>query len=396
MATDDPKWKMSGRGEFVGGRRTGGCIAGWLLAACVIASGMVGSAEAALTLPDSIVYGRVFLNGQPLEDAVVSARVGDLILDRHVIGSLSTAPDLFGLAIGVGQTTATGETLPANLRPEGSSVRLFVDERYVGDMAVRSGIVVRQDISAGQALCSGGAADGMTCTSDDDCPGGVCVGAKPLCDGGGRDGEICQCIGGSCSNDVACSQSPAMGTCTGGLSAGDCCSVEMNCTDGAACVGSQKLCAGGARKGQPCLRNDQCPGSQCVSTGFVCNGGDNAGYPCVDGADCPGGGICGERIATATPTPTVTATPTRTLPGGDTPVVTATPTPTATTIVSGCAGDCDGSGTVSIAELIRLVNIALGQQSLDVCTVGDINGDGRITINELITAVNRALGGCGG
>jgi len=367
-----------------------------MLAVLLVSLGLVPEGHAALSRPDAILYGRVFLNGQPLDSGTVSARIGELVLDRHVIGSEPTAPELYGLAIGVGQTTATGEVLPPNLPAEGSAVRLFVDERYVGDAALVSGVVVRRDIIGGQALCSGGANDGMTCTTDDDCAGGVCVGARPLCDGGGSDGALCECIGGTCSSAVACSQNAAMGTCQGGIVAGGCCSVELNCADGAACVGSQKLCAGGANKGQPCLNAGHCPGSQCLSTGFVCNGGTNAGYPCVDGAECPGGGICGERIATATPTPSSTPTPTRTLPG-DTPAVTATPTPTPTetVIVSGCPGDCDGSGNVSISELIRLVNIALGQQALSVCPVGDRNSDGRITINELITAVNRALNGCG-
>ena len=59
-----------------------------------------------------------------------------------------------------------------------------------------------------------------------------------------------------------------------------------------------------------------------------------------------------------------------------------------------CAGDCDDDGTVSIAELVTLVNIALNGDGADRCAAGDVNGDGRITIEELITAVNSALLGC--
>jgi YVTN family beta-propeller protein len=59
-----------------------------------------------------------------------------------------------------------------------------------------------------------------------------------------------------------------------------------------------------------------------------------------------------------------------------------------------CVGDCDDSGTVSIAELIRGVNIALDNQPLDQCPVFDRDGSGRVEIYELIAAVGNALNGC--
>lgn len=59
-----------------------------------------------------------------------------------------------------------------------------------------------------------------------------------------------------------------------------------------------------------------------------------------------------------------------------------------------CAGDCNGSGTVTVDELIRGVNIALGNGSVAQCASFDLNGDGTVTINELINAVNGALAGC--
>ena len=46
-----------------------------------------------------------------------------------------------------------------------------------------------------------------------------------------------------------------------------------------------------------------------------------------------------------------------------------------------CPGDCDGNGSVSIAELIRGVNIALGLQDISVCSAFDINNDGMVRIN---------------
>jgi hypothetical protein len=59
-----------------------------------------------------------------------------------------------------------------------------------------------------------------------------------------------------------------------------------------------------------------------------------------------------------------------------------------------CVGDCDGSGDVSINELITMVDIALGNQSVSACTAGDADNSGTIEINEIITAVNSALNGC--
>lgn len=59
-----------------------------------------------------------------------------------------------------------------------------------------------------------------------------------------------------------------------------------------------------------------------------------------------------------------------------------------------CAGDCNGDEDVTIDELIRMVNIALGTAEVGQCSAGDGNGDGEITIDEIVRAVNVALGGC--
>jgi hypothetical protein len=59
-----------------------------------------------------------------------------------------------------------------------------------------------------------------------------------------------------------------------------------------------------------------------------------------------------------------------------------------------CAGDCDGSGQVSINELLIGVNILIGSAAPEQCTAVDTNGDGTVTVNELVQAVNAALGSC--
>jgi Beta-propeller repeat len=60
-----------------------------------------------------------------------------------------------------------------------------------------------------------------------------------------------------------------------------------------------------------------------------------------------------------------------------------------------CVGDCDGDGIVSIGELIRGINIALGNAAVDDCPSFDADGNGIVTVAELVLAVNNALNGCG-
>lgn len=59
-----------------------------------------------------------------------------------------------------------------------------------------------------------------------------------------------------------------------------------------------------------------------------------------------------------------------------------------------CPGDCDGSGDVSINELLLGVNILVGSAAPGQCPAMDANADGTIAVNELIQAVNVALAAC--
>jgi hypothetical protein len=74
--------------------------------------------------------------------------------------------------------------------------------------------------------------------------------------------------------------------------------------------------------------------------------------------------------------------------GSPTPSPTASPTPTAI-----CLGDCDGSGSVTIDEILTLVNMALG--SAGTCVSGLAAG---VTpdVSVILGAVNNALNGCTG
>ena len=91
-----------------------------------------------------------------------------------------------------------------------------------------------------------------------------------------------------------------------------------------------------------------------------------------------------DEVPATTPTPDPTATPT----------ANATETPTGPTTAS-CVGDCNDDGSVGIDELVRGVNIALGDSAATSCAALDADGSGSVTIEELLRAVNAALSGCG-
>ncbi len=96
-----------------------------------------------------------------------------------------------------------------------------------------------------------------------------------------------------------------------------------------------------------------------------------------------------------TETPTATEAPTATPTATDPPTPTATATPTATVSPNApCDGDCDGDGVVTVAEIVRGVNLALGTVAIAECPAFDGDADGQVSVDELIRAVLRALDGC--
>lgn len=57
-----------------------------------------------------------------------------------------------------------------------------------------------------------------------------------------------------------------------------------------------------------------------------------------------------------------------------------------------CFGDCDDDGTTTSADIVRLVEIALGTATLETCAAGGLAG-GTPTIAEIVRAVGERLGG---
>ncbi len=59
-----------------------------------------------------------------------------------------------------------------------------------------------------------------------------------------------------------------------------------------------------------------------------------------------------------------------------------------------CVGDCSDNGAVSVAEVVTLVNIALGTGGGSECPAGDVDHDGTVSVDEIVQALNAALDGC--
>lgn len=59
-----------------------------------------------------------------------------------------------------------------------------------------------------------------------------------------------------------------------------------------------------------------------------------------------------------------------------------------------CTGDCSGDGSVTVDEVLRGVNIALGTAELGGCAFFDRDLSGEVTIDEILRAVGAALATC--
>lgn len=66
-----------------------------------------------------------------------------------------------------------------------------------------------------------------------------------------------------------------------------------------------------------------------------------------------------------------------------------------TAVHAQCTGDCNRDGEVTVDELVRGTNIALGSNDVSTCSMMDANSDAEVTIDEIVTAVSLALSGCG-
>jgi hypothetical protein len=59
-----------------------------------------------------------------------------------------------------------------------------------------------------------------------------------------------------------------------------------------------------------------------------------------------------------------------------------------------CPGDCDDSGDVTVNEVVKSVNVALGTMPVTECANVDMNSDERAAIDEVVGAVQSSIRGC--
>jgi len=253
-------------------------------------------------------------------------------------------------------------------------------------------------IETATKICEGGSNPGLSCTRDASvCIGGTCVPAK------GANGVPCD------DDDPAAVRStPQLVVTTTGnarvaiRNANDV--LKTSIADGETC-GLQTCVASATGLLFDCGQIYAGSGGGILVSAFpnldAFVAGDTANAVVLADVSAP--------TFTATPTATITATPTATPTSTETPTETATGTPTEaetatasatqsatvtpTVTTPTCVGDCDGSKAVTIDELVKGVNIALGEAALTEC---DAFGTESVTVDKLVRAVGNALRGCQG
>jgi hypothetical protein len=63
-------------------------------------------------------------------------------------------------------------------------------------------------------------------------------------------------------------------------------------------------------------------------------------------------------------------------------------------VPSGCGGDCNNDGEVTVAELVKVIKATLVNAPVSTCLAADMNHDRRLTIDEVVTAVAHAADHC--
>lgn len=59
-----------------------------------------------------------------------------------------------------------------------------------------------------------------------------------------------------------------------------------------------------------------------------------------------------------------------------------------------CTGDCGGDANVTVDEILKGVDVALGASATTTCNAFDPGSDGAVDVSELVAGVNHALLGC--
>ena len=249
----------------------------------------------------------------------------------------------------------------------------------------------------GNGVCVGGVKDRTACTNDSACPGGLCRHCVPQ----GGDGCAANC---TLEQEVPVNLVPGVIHALSALPIGSC-----SGTDAAKYGPDQVFCTDDDPQSVRGTATTSLATTG-TATASVTNAnqtdGDNLGGPfSVSGApfsctDLAAGSAAGAGLAYAFTQLNQPTAGDIVVPGAqfvaDSILV---PTPTPPPLPSECIGDCSRDSTVTIDELITMVNIALGNASVSACPGVDQwcnEGDLGVTIDCIIVAVNSALEGCPG
>jgi hypothetical protein len=103
------------------------------------------------------------------------------------------------------------------------------------------------------------------------------------------------------------------------------------------------------------------------------------------------------EIVVEPPSPTLSPTA---IPSGQTPTI--EPTASATHTIptpqpnkaEGCVGDCNSDGSVTVDEILLAVNVALDGRATSECPAVDSDGSGSVSVSEIVQVIIKAVYGC--
>lgn len=257
------------------------------------------------------------------------------------------------------------------------AIRSLAQPCEVDSPCMRNGMCMPDGSCVGTPIADGTACnDQNPCTTNDRCQAGECFGSPVA------NGTPCTDWFGNCTTGDRC----MFGFCVGDWACGDdgnACTLECDIERGVCATIVVDFC------------NTDCATGECdPETGECINVVNRPdGTRCDDFNECTTNDRCvagtclgGSMVEPTTPPTQRTPTPTPTHAGPGTPTPTSSRAP--------CVGDCNGDGQITVDELVKGVNIALGNNSLNECRSFDSNGDAQVTVDELIGGVNGALLGC--
>jgi cysteine-rich repeat protein len=286
-----------------------------------------------------------------------------------------------------------------------------------GELGVSSVTVSRDHNIGVVGRCLGGEKDGQACAMLADCPGGECFGAA---DCGQEEGTLEPTNGthpGVCNGPRIVGYTPGSGPRgSGGIftnigfdllfDGGTCCDVGIDdgCSDPTGEKGEDGIACSDDDPGA--TEGIDAPGFTGPSSTAILDLNNMPGVNLGPGSMCGSDPCIAEVEGKPFDCDAILANPSARFDSGELgfafPIldyigfgdalvtVTLAPLPATGT----CPGDCDNNNAVSIDELIRGVNIALGIASAATCSALDRDASGTVSIDELVTAVSKALNGC--